>query len=71
MLDRTITAEKYNSLPDDVKAHYVKRGSSYVIDLNGSDPELEATQAQLDQQRTKNIELESQVRSLSLSLIHI
>lgn len=65
MLDRTITAEKYNELPDDVKAHYVKRGSSYVIDLNGSDPELSATQEQLDKERKKSIELASQVRSLS------
>lgn len=62
MLDRTITADAYNALPDDVKAHYVKRGSKYIIDLNGTDPELEATQTQLDAERSKAVELSSQVR---------
>lgn len=65
MLHRTITAEDYNSLSDDVKAHYVKRGTKYVIDLNGVDPELETTQSELDKARQTQITLESQVRTLS------
>lgn len=68
MLKRTITADIYNGMPDDIKAHYVKRGNSYVLDLEGSDPELTATQAQLDSERTKNIELSSQVRGLTTDL---
>lgn len=65
MLDRTISLEQYNAMPDEVKAHYVKRGSNYVLDVNGVDPELTATQTQLDQARQKNITLESQVRTLT------
>lgn len=65
MLKRTIDADTYNSLPDDVKSHYVKRGNNYVIDLEGSDPEVAATQSALDAERKKNITLESQVRTLT------
>lgn len=65
MLDRTLTAEKYNALPEEIQAHYIKRGGSYTLDLSGVDPELSATQTQLDAERRKNIELGSQVRTLS------
>lgn len=65
MLKRTITSAEYDALPDDVKAHYVKRGTSYAIDLEGADPELVSTQKALDTERTKNINLESQVRTLT------
>lgn len=65
MLNRTITAEEFNALPDEVKAHYAKRGTKYVIDLSGVDPELETTQAELDKARRAKIDLEAQVRSLS------
>lgn len=65
MLKRTISADAYNGLPEDIKSHYVKRGNSYVLDLEGNDPELEATQSQLDSERKKNIELSSQVRTLT------
>lgn len=65
MLKRTIDADAYNNLPDDVKSHYVKRGSKYIVDLEGTDPELQATQTELDGERRKNIELASQVRTLS------
>ena len=65
MLNRTITAEEFNALPDEVKAHYAKRGTKYVIDLSGTDPELETTQAELDKARRAKIDLEAQVRSLS------
>lgn len=65
MLKRTITSAEYDALPDDVKGHYIKRGSSYAVDLEGADPELTATQGQLDNERRKSIELASQVRQLT------
>lgn len=64
MLKRTITADEHSALPDDVKSHYIRRGSKYVVDLDGVDPELEVTQKQLDDARTKTVTLESEVRTL-------
>lgn len=65
MLDRNIDADKYNALPEEIKAHYVKRGGSYTLDVSGTDPELAVTQTALDKARKDAIELGSQVRNLT------
>lgn len=47
MLNAKLSRDAWNSLPDDIKAHYVQKGEEYVLDVQGDTPAMTELRSQL------------------------